>query len=949
MSLWKRRRDQIGHKTPNCTTQLNMSRRRRRPQTCTTHALSLVLGVVLLLRTSDAFVIQPHANYIPAKLSRGGAYVGFTEMSKRAHNVSPGRHRHLQQGITTTPPPRNRDSTTFLASTPEDDSTRMTESDECIQNASRDEALEMISSNSTAFNSSAAEEMEEAPSARSDMSDSLRSDDAVQANGATNATGATDVGGDVQEENSTLNEDHRENSVGQSVENQPEDEEFDERLAQLRQRATAYVAKLPLSQILRRLDKRGLRYGPSSSQEELELMLVGALVSERSGGNSVAKVETGGSRRPSRSVVKDADGYEENGDSSNGPRRPSRRQSRRRLSNREKRRRRLAQEEPIVTKTFRDVAKAASKVVEPVDRVVSETLWGVVEGDVRNKAKTKVKRVSRKAKRVATDVADSVVGGVGDVVDGVKRKGASIRNGNTRVIRVDENGIAEPDWSYVWQEDPDNDAGDTGGSAKDTSQGGRNYVYKRASERRDRRRSRGQRPRPPRRVDEPPTFEETDESEFTWADYAIPFHTPPGPPKTQSGRKRRRNSRQQPPSYEDEISESPQEPLSADGNILALPPASMDGEPLDTSYAANDADATERFRQRRRGRENSRQKNGNNRKIYSVYEPSDENADGDIIDEFGNKIADAAENFLWGEDDGDNPAQQYSRREANARRRRQRRSNRHAAALKDDEGPYEHDLQPKRHWRDRLADRLDAAMGVHEQGSYYQEWADRIEFEEDTKTGEDPEDWVMARHKNQRRMGLTPEERRARKMPRGAKPKRRGGVDKYFWTRDGNVMSALLGRSRGSNRAAVDEFFSQPLGANVITTLIRSGFQLSLALFTNTCRWASVRGSLPQPIVVFFTGTSLVLAPKGKRFVTTAVTLFALRALAEALHGYIYGRDGWEDDPDHLFIDEDYEDDEFGEEYDGDFEPSPPRNRRRRRNSHVGNTNNEEGADDTAS
>lgn len=354
------------------------------------------------------------------------------------------------------------------------------------------------------------------------------------------------------------------------------------------------------------------------------------------------------------------------------------------------------------------------------------------------------------------------------------------------------------------------------------------------------------------------------------------------------------------------------------------------------------------LRRRRRSRENSQQKNGENRKIYSVYGPSDESAEGDIIDEFGNKIADAAENFLWGEDDGKKP-EQYSRREANARRRRKRRSNRDAPDLEDDEGPYEHDIQQKRHWRDRLADRLDAAMGVHEQGSYYQEWADRIEHEEDTKTGEDPEDWVMARHKNQRRMGLTPEERRARETRRGAKPKRRGGVDKYFWTQDGNVMSALLGRSRRGNRAVVDELFSQPLGANVITTLIRSGFQLSLALFTKTCRWASVRGSLPQPIVVFFTGTSLVLAPKGKRFVTTAVTLFVLRALAEALHGYIYGPDGWEDDPDHLFIDDDYENDEFGEDYDDDFKPSPPRNRRRRRNSHSSSSDDEEGANDAAS
>lgn len=205
----------------------------------------------------------------------------------------------------------------------------------------------------------------------------------------------------------------------------------------------------------------------------------------------------------------------------------------------------------------------------------------------------------------------------------------------------------------------------------------------------------------------------------------------------------------------------------------------------------------------------------------------------------------------------------------------------------------------------------------------------------------------MAIHRKQRRLGLTPDERKARRTAsRGVKPKRRGGVDKYFWTRDGTAMSALFGRSRNGNKALVDDLFSQPIGANVITTLLRSGFQLSLALFTNTCRWASVRGSLPQPIVVFFTGTALVLAPKGKRLLTTGLTLFALRALAEALHGYIYGPDGWEDDPDHLFIDDDDEDGEFDEEYGDNFEPSPPRNRRRRRNSHESMTGSDEGEEE---
>ena len=666
-------------------------------------------------------------------------------------------------------------------------------------------------------------------------------------------------------------------------------------------------------------------------------MLVDALVGERSGGDSDSEEAKSRQSRRSRRGDDNEDEDEEE------PLYEPRRRGRNRMSKRERRRQRLGRsDEPIVPKTLRDVARVASRAVQPVDRVVSERLWGVVEGDVGKK----VKKVGRRVKRVTVDVAGNVVGGVGEVVDGVKRKGSSIRNGSTRVIRVDENGIAEPDWSYVRQDNLD--SGSRGADQGDEQRGNR-YMYKEAPRKRGDAKSRRRgRPSSRRVEDESFNIREEEGSEFSWADYAIPFHTPAGPPKNNgkfhTSRKERRIPRRRPLSDVDEeyfadTSESQNSPLPSDGNLLALPPASTDDGLPFNALNANDMGpsySTDRKRRRnkRRSRKRKEGRNGEKRKIYSVYDPSeDEGLNADVFDEFGNRLADVAENMLWGDEGNNEPNPKDPKRDVNARRRKKRRSKSGAAAL-DDGNPYEEDLQPKRHWRDRLADRLDAAMGVHEKGSYYQEWADRIEFDEETKVGDDPEDWVMGRHKNQRRMGLTPEEREARRRPNRSKPKRRGGVDKYFWNQDGNVMSALLGRSRSGNRAAIDELFSQPLGANAITTLIRSGFQLSLALFTNTCRWASVRGSLPQPIVVFFTGTSLVLAPKGKRLVTTAVTLFALRALAEALHGYIYGPDGWEDDPDNLFIDDDYEDDDFGEEYQDGFEPSPPRNHRRRRSSH---------------
>ena len=86
----------------------------------------------------------------------------------------------------------------------------------------------------------------------------------------------------------------------------------------------------------------------------------------------------------------------------------------------------------------------------------------------------------------------------------------------------------------------------------------------------------------------------------------------------------------------------------------------------------------------------------------------------------------------------------------------------------------------------------------------------------------------------------------------------------------------------------------RPLSNNVCTTLFKVSFQYTIAIFSQICRWASCRGSLPQPIVVFFLTASALSAPKRKRLMTVGITLIALRTLGEALHGYI--RDDFQED-----------------------------------------------------
>ena len=76
--------------------------------------------------------------------------------------------------------------------------------------------------------------------------------------------------------------------------------------------------------------------------------------------------------------------------------------------------------------------------------------------------------------------------------------------------------------------------------------------------------------------------------------------------------------------------------------------------------------------------------------------------------------------------------------------------------------------------------------------------------------------------------------------------------------------------------------------------MLKSSFQYSIAFMSQICRWASCRGSLPQPIVVFFLAASALSAPRNRKLLTVSITLVLLRTLAEVLHGYV--DNDWDDD-----------------------------------------------------
>lgn len=64
------------------------------------------------------------------------------------------------------------------------------------------------------------------------------------------------------------------------------------------------------------------------------------------------------------------------------------------------------------------------------------------------------------------------------------------------------------------------------------------------------------------------------------------------------------------------------------------------------------------------------------------------------------------------------------------------------------------------------------------------------------------------------------------------------------------------------------------------------------------CRWAGVRGTIPQPIVVTTVFAMLVSARRGQRVVAVGLTLLALRLAGEFVDGSLNGNESWDDEYD---------------------------------------------------
>jgi len=88
-----------------------------------------------------------------------------------------------------------------------------------------------------------------------------------------------------------------------------------------------------------------------------------------------------------------------------------------------------------------------------------------------------------------------------------------------------------------------------------------------------------------------------------------------------------------------------------------------------------------------------------------------------------------------------------------------------------------------------------------------------------------------------------------------------------------------------------------PLGRqNTVTSLVAFIARYSLSWFGSLCRWAGVRGTIPQPIVVTAVFAMGISSRRGYRGLSVCLSLLALRMVGEFIHGSLHGNEFWEDE-----------------------------------------------------
>jgi hypothetical protein len=178
------------------------------------------------------------------------------------------------------------------------------------------------------------------------------------------------------------------------------------------------------------------------------------------------------------------------------------------------------------------------------------------------------------------------------------------------------------------------------------------------------------------------------------------------------------------------------------------------------------------------------------KKVYSVYPEGKDDFDleeiygkaaAGAIDSVGEFLADVAS----GEYGKENKTASWERNSTSTANEQQKESEQ---------------IPKRRYWRDRLAERVDLALGVHEDGGYYKSWQDRHDREHEQESeGNDPVSIFYGKQKKRRRSKT---------------------VVGPFWEKDGSLKSLLFGRNSDDQQLAFNVSFCVSCKLSILTIVL---------------------------------------------------------------------------------------------------------------------------------
>jgi hypothetical protein len=135
-----------------------------------------------------------------------------------------------------------------------------------------------------------------------------------------------------------------------------------------------------------------------------------------------------------------------------------------------------------------------------------------------------------------------------------------------------------------------------------------------------------------------------------------------------------------------------------------------------------------------------------------------------------------------------------------------------------------------------------------------------------------------------------------------------------FWRDTGSIASLLfdtrsslsysvtgVGNARHPRRGkfSLEQLLLSPFGReHTVTSLFLYCSRSAITAFGSLCRWAGVRGTIPQPIVVLTVIATVLSSRVGSRVMSLVLTLLAMRLVGEFIHGSLNGNEFWEDEYD---------------------------------------------------